>query len=151
MEFNRTRDISSEKWGPQFWFFLHAVAYNYPNNPNAITKRKYYELMQNIPLFLPDTKMGDDFAILLDKYPVSPYLDCRESLIIWMHFIHNKINVILGKQTISLYASLDNYHKQMAKNTISKEIDFYLDTKTKKQILQAFFVLVLLWFIFSWL
>ena len=151
MEFNKTKDISVDKWGPHFWFFLHTIAYEYPNNPNSITKRKYYDLIQNMPLFLPDSKMGDDFAVLLDKYPVTPYLDCRESFIIWMHFIHNKINVILGKQTISLYASLDNYHKQMAKNIISKDIDVYLDTKTKRQLLYAFFVFILLWFIFSWL
>lgn len=150
MNFHKTKDISSDQWGPKYWFVLHAIAYNYPNNPNSITKRKYYDFIQNIPLFLPDHDMGDRFAIMLDKYPVSPYLDCRESFIIWMHFIHNKYNVILGKQTISLYAALDNYHECMAKSSISKDIEVFFVTKTKRQLLFAFFIFICLWFIFSW-
>jgi hypothetical protein len=151
MDFNKTKDISSLKWGPHYWLFLHACAYNYPNNPNSITKRKYYDLIQNMPLFIPDEEMGNRFAALLDNYPVSPYLDCRESFIIWMHFIHNKINVILGKPTVSLYSSLDDYHKEMAKNIISDEIETYLDAKTKQQLLFAFFIFICLWFIFIWI
>ena len=151
MDFNKTKDISQERWGPHFWFVLHACAYNYPNNPNSITKRKYYDFILNVPLFLPDPVMGDNFALLLDKYPVSPYLDCREFFIIWMHFIHNKINIILGKPTISLYSALDKYHEQMAKNITSIEINMWFDTKTKRQLLLAFFICICIWFIFSWI
>lgn len=148
MEFTRTNDISSNKWGPHFWFVLHSCAYNYPETPNSITKRKYYDFIINMPLFLPDPVMGDNFAILLDKYPVSPYLDCRESFIIWTHFIHNKINVILGKPSMSLYSALDNYHEQMSKNIISKEMYVYFDTRTKRQLFYAFIIFICLWFIF---
>jgi len=148
MNFNKTKDISSKKWGKHFWFVLHSCAYNYPNNPNSITKRKYFDLIQNMPLFLPDSEMGDNFSNLLDKYPVSPYLDNRESYIRWTHFIHNKVNIMLGKEPMSLLCALDKYHIDMAKNIISEEIEFMIDTNTKKQILIAFFILLFLWFIF---
>ena len=121
MEFNKTKDISVDKWGPHFWFFLHTIAYEYPNNPNSITKRKYYDLIQNMPLFLPDSKMGDDFAVLLDKYPVTPYLDCRESFIIWMHFIHNKINEYLEKPKLSLNDFYVQYYDKYKTNDINKK------------------------------
>ena len=81
-------------WGPHYWFFLHTVAESYPLSPNQVTKRKYYDLIQNFPLFLPDDEIGNKFSRLLDKYPVTPYLDSRDSFVRWTHFMHNKILVI---------------------------------------------------------
>lgn len=103
--------ISPEIWGPHYWFVLHSMAYNYPEYPTNVTKKKYYEFIQNLPLFLPDQKMGNDFAGLLDKYPISPFLDNRESFIRWTHFIHNKVNVKIGKPEISIYKALDNFYR----------------------------------------
>jgi hypothetical protein len=151
MQFHKSKDISSLKWGPQYWFVLHCMAYNYPENPNSITKRKYYDFVQNIPLFLPDQGMGDKFCVLLDKYPVSPYLDNRESFIRWMHFIHNKINVTLGKEQISLYTSLDKYHDSIAKDIITKKIIINISNQSKRQLLIALFIFLCLCFIFVWL
>jgi hypothetical protein len=104
--------FSPEVWGPHYWFFLHTVAESYPQWPNQITKRKYYDLIQNFPLFIPDTEMGDKFSKLLDKYPVTPYLDNRESFVRWTIFIHNKINALLGKEELSLPVALDKYQAE---------------------------------------
>lgn len=89
-------------WGPKYWFFLHTIAMTYPHRPNDVTKRKYYDLIQNMPLFIPVEAMGSKFSKLLEEYPVTAYLDSRESFIRWLHFIHNKINVSLEKSKISL-------------------------------------------------
>ena len=99
-------------WGPHYWFFLHTVAESYPYNPNEVTKRKYYDLIQNFPLFIPIEEMGNKFSKLLDKYPVTPYLDTKESFVRWVHFIHNKFNHILGKNEVSLRKSLDLYRDE---------------------------------------
>ena len=40
-------------WGPHYWFFLHTIAMAYPIRPNDVTKKKHYELIQNMPLFIP--------------------------------------------------------------------------------------------------
>lgn len=64
-----------------------------------------------MPLFLPDQKMGDKLAEFLDRYPVSPYLDSRESFMRWVHFIHNKFNALLGKKELSFYQGLDDYYQ----------------------------------------
>ena len=99
-------------WGPHYWFFLHTIAHAYPENPTKVTKRKYYDFIQNVPLFIPVPEMGDQFSKLLDKYPVSPYLDHRDSFIRWVHFLHNKYNETLGKEEISLYDGIDRYFEQ---------------------------------------
>ena len=104
--------FSSEVWGPHYWFFLHTIAHAYPENPNNVTKRKYYDFIQNLPVFIPISEMGDKFSQLLDKYPVSPYLDNRDSFIRWVHFIHNKYNLLLGKEEITLYDGIDKYFEQ---------------------------------------
>ena len=107
-EFGQHR-LDAKVWGPQYWFFLHTVAYNYPDTPNATIKRTHYDLIQHIPYLLPDLEMGDNFSRMLDQYPVTPYLDNRESFMRWVWFIHNKMNVRLDKEEISLWAAMDQY------------------------------------------
>ena len=107
-------------WGPHYWFFLHTVAESYPLYPNEVTKKKYYELIQNMPLFIPVEELGNKFSAMLDKYPVSPYLDNRDSFVRWVHFIHNKYNVLLGKPEISLPLALELYRDQYEEKVFIK-------------------------------
>jgi hypothetical protein len=109
---NNNLRLDPNIWGPHFWFFLHTLALSYPHHPNTITKKKYYELIQNMPLFIPVESIGNDFSKLLDEYPVSAYLDSRESLIKWMHFIHNKINEKLEKPKITLNDFYLRYYEE---------------------------------------
>ena len=99
-------------WGPKYWFFLHTIAMTYPHHPNDVTKKKYYEFIQNLPLFIPVESMGNDFSKLLDEYPVTSYLDSRESFIRWTHFVHNKINEKLEKPKISLNEFYIKYYEE---------------------------------------
>ena len=87
--------LNPKAWGPHYWFVLHTIANTYPLAPNDVTKKKYYDFIQNLPLLLPIEEIGNSFAKYLDKYPVTPYLDSRPSFIKWMHFIHNKCNTHL--------------------------------------------------------
>ena len=109
-------------WGPHYWFVLHTIALSYPISPNSITKKKYYDFIQNLPLFLPISEIGNSFSILLDKYPVTPYLDSRESFNKWMHFIHNKINIALGYQELTMEQAMTNYYQHYRpKQVLSNE------------------------------
>lgn len=97
-------------WGPHFWFFLHTICISYPKRANSVTKKKYYDFIQNLPLFIPHEEIGNLFSKLLDKYPVSPYLESRESFMKWIHYIHNIINKQLGKNVISYEEFVDSYY-----------------------------------------
>jgi len=103
--------MNAEVWGPYFWFTLHTISMNYPINPNTVTKKKYYEFIANLPLFLPHPAIGNHFAKLLDEYPVEPYLSSRLSFMKWVHFIHNNINGYLGKKAIAFDVFLEEYYK----------------------------------------
>jgi FAD-linked sulfhydryl oxidase len=104
--------LDPKVWGPHYWFFLHTLAMTYPHHPNAVTKKKYYEFIQNLPLFLPVEEISGEFSKLIDKYPITPYLDNRDSFVRWMHFIHNKINEKLEKPTISLNEFFVEYYNE---------------------------------------
>jgi hypothetical protein len=84
----------------------------YPHHPNAVTKKKYYEFIQNLPLFLPVEEISGEFSKLIDKYPIAPYLDNRDSFVRWMHFIHNKINEKLEKPQLSLNDFFIKYYDE---------------------------------------
>lgn len=110
MSLNKTF-LNPKVWGPHYWFVLHTIALTYPKRPNETVKKKYYELIQNLPLFIPIENMGNFFSKLLDTYPVTPYLDSKESFIKWMYFIHNRVNKELNYKQISLSESLELYYK----------------------------------------
>ena len=91
-------ELDPKIWGPHYWFVLQTISLSYPLRPNNVTKKKYYDFIQNFPLFIPIPELGDKFSIILDKFPVTPYLDSRESFMKWVHFIHNQINKYFRKR-----------------------------------------------------
>ena len=103
--------LDQKIWGPHYWFVLHTIALNYPLHPNETSKKKYYDLVQNLPIFIPIENMGNLFSKLLDKYPVTPYLDSRDSFIKWMYFIHNQVNLSLNIPEKTLQDTLQEYYK----------------------------------------
>ena len=128
-------------WGPHYWFVLYTIALSYPLNVNESTKKKYYDFITNLPLFLPVPDIGNVFSKFLDAYPVTPYLDSRESLTKWTHFIHNKINVYLGKPEITYYDAMNKYYEHYK----IKELKKYEESRNKqKYIFGALVVLLIL-------
>ena len=137
-------NLNPEIWGPHYWFFLHTIAMSYPMYPNAVTKKKYYDFINNLPLFIPVENIATQFSKLLDKYPITPYLDSRDSFIKWMHFIHNKINVHLEKPKLSLN---DFYVKYYEKYTL-KDIHVKETKKWKKHLIYTIVLLSMVFFVF---
>jgi hypothetical protein len=97
--------------------------------PNAVTKKKYYDLVVNFPLFIPLESMASDFSRLLDQYPVQPYLDNKESFVRWTWFIHNKINEKLEKPQLSLNDFYVKYYEEYKPS--AEKLNNYLKIKEK--------------------
>jgi len=127
-------------WGPHYWFFLHTVAINYSLTPNITTKKKYYNFIQNFPLFLPNSNFSKHFSKILDEFPVTPYLDSRESFTKWVHLIHNKININLNKPIMTYEDSMIAYYNNYKPKKQVKKEDF----KTREKIIFLSLLLVLL-------
>lgn len=133
--------LNHNVWLPHLKFTLQTIAVTYPKNPNDVSIKKYYDFIQNLPVFIPMDPIGKNFLELLDKYPVTPYLSSRMSFMKWIHFIFNKINKQLKKKEIGFYEDLENYYEQYKpKEMKNKEI-----SKTRKKYIEGgIFVLLVL-------
>jgi len=132
--------LDPKVWGPHYWFFLHTVAMCYPHRPNTITKKKYYEFIHNIPMFIPIEGIATYFSQLLEQYPLSPYLDSRDAFIRWMHFIHNKINQRLEKPSISLSKFYEHYYEQYKPNDLKMREYYKIRGKIIYFVIIAIFI-----------
>lgn len=77
---------------------------------------------------------------MLEKYPVTPYLDTQKDFIKWMHFIHTKINIRLDKPTISLQEHYDQFHEAYE----PKPTRFKRFLKERYKIIYGIIILVLI-------
>jgi len=132
--------LNPKVWGPHYWFVLHTIALTYPLKPNETVKKKYYDFIENLPIFIPIENIGNYFSELLDKYPVTPYLDSRESFIKWVYFIHNTINKSLGYEELTLSESLEKYYK----NYENSEKEFKINNNRREQYIYFGILLILI-------
>jgi len=131
------KNFPPDVWGPHFWFFFHTISLFYPQFPNDIIKKRYYELIQNFHLFIPHDESSSFFQKLLDKYPLKPFLDSRDSFVQWTHFIHNKVNLHLNKPQFSFHDFYGLYYSKFQHN----QSKFIIRKKYKTIILFIFFFL----------
>jgi hypothetical protein len=115
---------NSSIWGPPFWKTLHTICHHYPLQPNSIMKKKMYDFFHNLPVFLPDHDIGDKFSEILDQYPMKPYLDTRDALCKWIHFIHNQINIRLNKPQLSYKEYIKQYTYIPSEPTTNKYFNY---------------------------
>ena len=117
-------------WGDKLWFTLQTMGNFYPQNPNEVTRKKYYEFIHNLPVFFPVDPFGSSFNEMLEKYPVTPYLDSKTAFIKWIHFVYNKV---LEKQG-ELPVPLDDFIAKYEKAYVPKEIVVRQNNKLKHQL-----------------
>jgi len=127
-------------WGPQYWFVLHTIALSYPIKPNETIRKKFYDFYQNLPLFLPIQEIGNNFSKFLDKYPVTPYLESRQSLVRWTHFIHNKINKAINLPTLTMEQAMSAYYESYKPKEVK---DLEQKRRREKYVFSGFVVLVI--------
>jgi hypothetical protein len=138
------KTFTPDVWGPHYWFFMMTIALSYPDHVNAVTKRKYYDFIMNLPMFIPNPEIGNRFSEFLDKYPVSPYLDSRDSFVRWVHFIHNKINHSIGKEEISFTQAIETYLSEYT----PKPVILHSKLKWKKYAVIGVLIFILLFIIY---
>jgi len=121
--------LNHNVWLPKLKFTLQTIAVMYPQKPNTVTKKKYYEFIQNLPIFIPIAPIGKNFIKLLDEFPVTPYLDKRKDFIKWVHFIFNKINKQLNEPKEDLYESLEKYYEEYKPKEIKEKENILMKHK----------------------
>lgn len=83
--YKNTMDLDPKIWWPHYQFVLQSIVFNYPHHPNEISQKKMYEIIMNIPLWIPNEEMSNTIIELLNEYPVSSYLTNRTTFLKWLH------------------------------------------------------------------
>lgn len=121
-------------WGPKAWFFIHAIALNYPKNPTFQQKREYSNFFKSLKYVLPCDACAKNYGINIEKYPIDNYLDTTETLFNWTVDLHNMVNYETGKPQISY---IDAYNLHMEKYDVNykeNKDDIEIDIQNKKII-----------------
>lgn len=137
------KDLNPKIWNPHIWFFMYSICHCYPDYPNTVTKRKYYDFVQNIPLFLPNSSCSNYFSRLLDTFPVTPYLDTKDSFTYWVHCLNNRMNQYLGNPEHTYLEHLDLFYKEF----LPKEYVVSKKKGIKKQYLVFMLIAIMLFII----
>ena len=124
--------LNSKVWFPHFKFIMQTISLYYPNHPNDVSKKKYYDFVQNLPVFFPEKPLGENLIKILDEFPVTPYLSSRMSFMKWVHFINNKLNIKMKEPEIDFYESLEKYYEEYKPKKL-KEQEIY---KQRKKYIQ---------------
>lgn len=88
-------------WGPPFWFILHSIALNYPERPTFIERRNHFEFFRNLQNVIPCEECRKNYAMHFRQYPLTPFLDSRQSLLQWTIIMHNLVNRMHGASTMT--------------------------------------------------
>jgi hypothetical protein len=88
-------------WGPIFWATLHIASLAYSDKPTERQKKNMKNFYESMVDVLPCPICRQHYEENLKSHPVEPALKDRNSLVIWVWEMHNKINVQLGKREFS--------------------------------------------------
>ena len=101
--------MKPEIWGPQLWFLMHIISFEYPDHPMETDKRIYYDFYSSLKDIIPCDKCKKHYREFLHKHPLLPFLDKKADLVKWVIDIHNFVNESLGKPFVSMDEVLDIY------------------------------------------
>ena len=113
-------------WGPNGWFFLHSIAFNYPNNPSVNDKTNYKMFFQQLSNVLPCEICSQHFKKNLEKYPLNEeVLQNNKNINQWLINIHNEVN-LLNKKRKYTYDEVFNMYKGIYSKNNNNNIFFII-------------------------
>ena len=139
--------MNPDIWGPSAWMFLHSVSLAYPKNPTDIDRINYGNFFNNLQPILPCLKCSNNYLQHIQEEPIENHLDNKESLVKWLINIHNKVNKLNNKNTLSYDKVIDKYkdiYSLKNNESFDKENEIYPQRKNNKILLYLFIFLVLI-------
>lgn len=97
-------------WGPHAWIFLHSITLGYPEYPTDRDKQNFKNFFENLGYILPCDKCRFNYVEHMKKYNLDNALGSRDELIKWLVNIHNEVNNLNNKSSMSYENMIKNYH-----------------------------------------
>jgi hypothetical protein len=88
------------KWGPSLWKALHTITLAFPADATETEKTHYSAFFRLVGSVLPCQECADHYSRIIKSHP--PDVRSCRSLAQWLIWVHNQVNVRLGKRTWDL-------------------------------------------------
>ena len=88
-------NLEREIWGPHGWFFIHSVAFGYPENPSNLDKNNARKFIESLAYTIPCLKCQMHFRKNIKH--LEPNLKSKYDFFKWTVDIHNEVNKDTGK------------------------------------------------------
>ena len=102
--------VSPGKWGQSMWRMLHGLALLVRTEPDREKTDLMYVLLHTLRLLLPCRMCRENMERHMHRMPIPARRDgeaeSAESVRVWLHDMHNAVNVIRGKRTVSFQAGM---------------------------------------------
>jgi Erv1 / Alr family len=129
-----------EIWGHGTWVFLHSITLEYPDHPTDKDKQNMRDFINALEKVLPCDKCKYNFEVHLQEYPLDEEaLSSKKNLIKWMINIHNCVNKMNGKKTIS--------HENALRDILSLYEHTYFNAYNYKNLINFFILIFVIIFI----
>ena len=108
-----TLNITPETWGPYWWGVIHLTTLSYPAMPTQEDKNAIRTFVETISKVLPCLNCRQNFNEHIKKIPLTDeILATNTTLIQWGIDMHNEVNKMLGKPSITISDVIDIYIKK---------------------------------------
>jgi hypothetical protein len=103
--------MKPEIWGPHLWFIMHLISFEYPERPTEMDKRIYHDFYTSLKDVIPCEMCKKHYRDHITKYPLTPHLDSRDTLVKWVIQVHNFVNASLNKPLLNIQQVMEIYSK----------------------------------------
>jgi hypothetical protein len=111
---------------------MHIISFEYPKQPSEYDKRIYHDFYNSLKDVIPCQDCRKHYREFITRYPISPHLDARSSLIKWVIQVHNFVNKSLGKPELGVQEVLDIYANLKPQSPFAR-INHTINTRTKEE------------------
>jgi hypothetical protein len=110
-------DISMppDVWGPIFWNAMHIVSLGYPVTPTDADKDAARSFFKSLTVVLPCPVCREHYKKHLSETSLDEAVQSKGQLIHWVWDLHNRVNEMLGKPTITIDRFLENMQRMGAR------------------------------------
>lgn len=102
--------VSPGKWGQSMWRMLHGIALLVRSSPDREKTDLVYVLLHTLRLLLPCRMCRENMGRHMTRIPIPARRHCEaesaESVRVWLHDMHNAVNVLRGKRTVAFQAGM---------------------------------------------
>ena len=123
-DFESDSGMLTSVWGPALWHTLHTVSFNYPNNPDAKTKKRYKHFLKSLRHILPCSYCRENYSKnLREAGYCEDIFRNRKSFSHFVYRLHNHVNRMLGKPPYPSYEKVRNQYENFRSRCLQNPED----------------------------